>query len=131
MDKTPKNIKRLLIVIALLGVALSLLTYGWVGGRNSIFYLGIMPGLPFITISLVGFLYRHQVAAGSLWGASTAALIITVLAYGALYYESLTYTYNGGGAIIGFGMLLLIPLPIFYAFTCWLGWFIGGKICRS
>ena len=112
-----------LFFTCLLGVGLSLIVYTWDGGSSPIFYWGIMPGLPFILIALYAGLIKRNAAKGSLVGAVIAALCVTLICYGALYYDSLNY--SGGGANIGLGLLLL-PLPAYYFVFTLIGWYCGG-----
>ncbi|RUO38596.1 hypothetical protein CWE13_02825 [Aliidiomarina shirensis] len=116
----------LLIGVSLLGIVLSFVVYD--GGGASTLYFGVMPGLPFICISVFAGALSNNATKGAVIGATAGALMVSVLCYGVLYYEAITY--SGGGANIGLGLLLL-PLPIYYVLFIWLGWALGGRSNHS
>jgi len=91
-------------------------------GRSSIIYWGVLPGLPFILLSVLAVVFKKRFLLAPFLGAALASLLAIVLPYGSLWYASVTY--SGGGANIGLG-LLLIALPIYLPVFMIIGWFIG------
>ena len=122
--KDKKSIHLASVLSASLGCFLSFGVYVWDDGSSPILYWGIMPGLPFILVSLWALLHKGTSSSLQITGASIACLSITILAYGSILYESITY--SGGGANIGLGIILL-PLPLYYLIAARIGWNLGGR----
>jgi hypothetical protein len=114
-----------LLITALVGFLMSLIVFRWDEGSSPILYWGIMPGLPFVLISLWALQNRTSASLGNLMGANACCMLVTLLAYGSIYYFAV-FSYSGGGANIGLGLLLL-PLPIYYLIAAIVGWRVGGN----
>ena len=112
------------IINIILGCLLSAGIYAWDDGSSSVLYWGILPGLPFVLISCWAFFHKGSTSPSHIIGASITCVGLTILAYGSIYYESAHY--SGGGANIGFGILLL-PLPLYYLVAAFIGWKTGGR----
>ena len=102
------------------GAILSLTAFKAGGGSTSslnLFYWGILPGLPFIVLAVLG-AFNKKLSQRSLLFMTLAALLVTSASYGQVFL------YVGGGANIGAGLMILYS-PIAYIVALSIGWAIG------
>ena len=109
--------------IILLGLCLSALVYALDGGKNSILYWGLLPGLPFVLIGLYGLTKKSAAVNNNMVGASIASVLVTVLVYGSIYVAP---HIGSGGANIGLGIAFM-GLPIYYIIGASFGWILGNR----
>ncbi len=102
------------------GAILSLTAFIAGGGSTSslnLFYWGILPGLPFIVLAVLG-AFNNKLSQRSLLFMTLAALLVTSVSYGQVF------VFVGGGANIGAGLMILYS-PIAYIVALSIGWAIG------
>lgn len=109
------------LVLIITGVILSLAARMACRGDAPIFYWGILPGLPFVILGLFALLPR--ISLKPVLGAAIGALLVTVLSYGSLF---LSAHLHPGDVNMGLAMILM-GLPLYYAFGMIVGWIIGEK----
>ncbi|MDT0583872.1 MULTISPECIES: hypothetical protein [Alteromonadaceae] len=112
-------------IIIVLGLCLSALVYALDGGKNSILYWGLLPGLPFVLIGLYGLIKKSGAVNSNMIGASVACVLVTAIVYGSIYV--VPHIGSGGeGTNIGLGIAFM-GLPIYYIIGGWFGWKIGSR----
>ena len=102
------------------GAILSLTAFIAGGGSTSslnLLYWGILPGLPFIVLAVLGG-FNKKLSQRSLLFMTLAALLVTSTSYGQVF------VFVGGGANIGAGLMILSS-PIAYIAAISIGWAIG------
>ena len=102
------------------GALLSLTAFIAGGGATSslnLLYWGILPGLPFIVLAVLG-AFNKKLNQRSLLFMTLAALLVTSASYGQVF------GFVGGGANIGTGLMILYS-PIAYIVAISIGWAIG------
>lgn len=102
------------------GAILSLTAFIAGGGSTSslnLFYWGILPGLPFIVLAVLG-AFNKKLSQRSLLFMTLAALLVTSASYGQVF------VFVGGGANIGADLMILYS-PIAYIAAISIGWAIG------
>ena len=102
------------------GAILSLTAFIAGGGSTSslnLLYWGILPGLPFIVLAVLG-AFNNKLSQRSLLFMTLAALLVTSASYGQVF------VFVGGVANIGAGLMILYS-PIAYITAISIGWAIG------
>ena len=115
------NSRIALLAFNTLGGAILSLT-AFIAGSGSasslnLLYWGILPGLPFIVLAVLG-VFNNKLTQRSLLFMTLAALLVTSASYGQFF------VYVGGGANIGAGLMILYS-PIAYIAALSIGWAIG------
>ena len=115
------NSRVALLAFNTLGGAILSLT-AFIAGSGSasslnLLYWGILPGLPFIVLAVLG-AFNNKLSQRSLLLMTLAALLVTSASYGQIFL------YVGGGANIGAGLMILYS-PIAYIVAISIGWAIG------
>ncbi len=116
---------RVCILLAMIGIGMSAWAYQFNGPGGPILAWGVFPGAPFLL--LAGLSLVKRIPLRVTFGAYVGGLLAVAVPYGAIWYESLNY--NGGGANIGLGILLiatLVLLPIPMLIGGFVGWFVGS-----
>lgn len=119
----PSN-RRLITFAILTMIGMGLLTWDYLSvGPNGPPLKWISPGAQFVV--LAGLALVRKVPLRVTIGAYTGGLLVIATVYYAIWYDSLNY--NGGGANIGLGIMvlaaiLLLPIPML------LGGFIGWLV---
>ena len=99
--------------------------------RNSLSLIRLLPGVQFVVLACLALV--RKVPQRVTIGAYTGGLLVIATVYYAIWYDSLNY--NGGGANIGLGIMvlaatLLLPIPMLLG--GFVGWLIPtGKIVGS
>ena len=99
--------------------------------RNSLSLIRLLPGVQFVVLACLALVRKVPLRATI--GAYTGGLLVIATVYCAIWYDSLNY--NGGGANIGLGIMvlaatLLLPIPMLLG--GFVGWLIPtGKIVGS
>jgi len=109
-------------MMALIGVAMSAWAYQF-HSQGPLLTWGIFPGAPFVLLASLSLVKRVPLRVTL--GAYIAGFIVMVLPYGAIWYESMSY--SGGGANIGLGLLALaaiVLLPIPMLIGGYIGWLV-------
>lgn len=112
------------VLLAAIGIGMSAWAYQRSPG-GPILTWGIFPGAPFVTLAGLSLITRIPLRVTI--GAYMGGLLAVSIPYGAIWYSSLNY--NGGGADIGLGLLLiatLVLLPIPMLIGGFLGWVVGA-----
>jgi hypothetical protein len=110
------------VALALIGTAMSAWAYWFNGPAGPILAWGILPGAPIVLMAVLAL--SSTIPLRVIVGASVAGILELSIPYGMVWYESLNY--NGGGANIGLGLLLLatpILLPLAMSIGGVLAWF--------
>jgi hypothetical protein len=108
-------------LLAMIGTGMSAWAYQFNGPSGPILTWGILPGAPFVILAGLSLVTRIPLRVTI--GAFVGGLLAVAVPYGAIWYSSLNY--NGGGANIGLGILLmatlvLLPIPMLIGgFTGW------------
>ena len=115
------NSRVALLAFNTLGGAILSLT-AFIAGSGSasslnLLYWGILPGLPFIALAVLG-VFNKNLSQQSLLFMTLAALLVTSASYGQFF------VYVGGDANIGAGLMILYS-PIAYIAAILIGWAIG------
>ena len=115
------NSRIALLAFNTLGGAILSLT-AFIAGSGSasslnLLYWGILPGLPFIVLAVLG-VFNKNLSQQSLLFMTLAALLVTSASYGQVF------VFVGGGANIGAGLMILYS-PIAYIAAILIGWAIG------
>lgn len=116
MSRTAVNLTRIL-----LGLLLSAAARIAVDGQAPLLYFGILPGLPFVIMGLLGLFPR--IPSAPLRGSAIGARIVTVLSYGAFFLDAALHP---GDVRFGVIVLFIIPLPLYYAFAIIVGGLVGA-----
>ena len=115
------NSRIALLAFNILGGAILSFTAFIAGGGSTSslnsFYWGILPGLPFIVLAVLGG-FNKKLSQRSLLFMTLAALLVTSTSYGQVF------VFVGGGANIGAGLMILYS-PIAYIAAISIGWAIG------
>lgn len=114
------------VTLALTGVAMSAWAYQFSPGGPLLTW-GIFPGAPFVLLAGLSLVKRVPLCVTI--GAYIAGFLAIALPYGAIWYDSLNY--NGGGANIGLGILVLaaiVFLPIPMLIGGFIGWLVPTRI---
>ena len=92
----------------------------------------IIASFPFLVVALIAtFVFKENPAPKKISGVIGAAISvfsIELLLWGTLYYSA--FTYSGGGANIGLGILILFS-PIIVSVLAWPGYLIGQMIYEN
>ena len=115
------NSRIALLAFNTLGGAILSLT-AFIAGSGSasslnLLYWGILPGLPFIVLAVLG-AFNNKLSQRSLLFMTLAVLLVTSASYGQIFL------YVGGDANIGAGLMILYS-PIAYIVALSIGWAIG------
>ena len=115
------NSRIALLAFNTLGGAILSLTAFMAGSGSAsplnLLYWGILPGLPFIVLAVLG-AFNNKLSQRSLLFMTLAALLVTSASYGQVF------VFVGGGANIGAGLMILYS-PIGYIAAISIGWAIG------
>lgn len=114
----------------MIGIGMSAWAYQFNGPNGPILTWGILPGAPFVILAGLSLVTRIPLRVTI--GAYLGGLLAVAVPYGAIWYSSLNY--NGGGANIGLGILLiatLVLLPIPILIGGFAGWWCGNAKSRS
>lgn len=100
---------------------------GWKSPTTSfhLFYWYLLPSLPFVLLAVASFVWPRRL--GPICGAAIGAAIAVGLPWGLMKYESAHY--DGGGANIGLGLLLL-AMPAYLPLLMITGYGIGAVLER-
>lgn len=112
------------VLLAAIGIGMSAWAYQRSPG-GPILTWGILPGAPFVILAGLALVMRIPLRVTI--GAYVGGLLAVSIPYGAIWYSSLNY--NGGGANIGLGLLLiatLVLLPVPMLIGGFLGWVVGA-----
>jgi len=115
------NRRIVLLAFNTLGGAILSLT-AFIAGSGStsslnLLYWGILPGLPFIVLAVLGG-FNKKLSQRSLLLMTLAALLVTSASYGQVFLSA------GGSTNIGAGLMILYS-PIAYIAAISIGWAIG------
>lgn len=124
---SPSVVLQPVFAMAMLFLAFSALgVSGWESPHSisNLIYWYLLPSLPFVLLALLSFALPRQI--GPLSGAAVGAVVAVGLPWGMLWYDSSHY--DGGGANIGLGLLLL-AMPIYLPLCMILG-YCAAKLCR-
>ena len=115
------NSRIALLAFNTLGGAILSLTAFMAGSGSAsplnLLYWGILPGLPFIVLAVLG-AFNNKLSQRSLLFMTLAVLLVTSASYGQIFL------YVGGDANIGAGLMILYS-PIAYIVALSIGWAIG------
>ena len=117
-------------ILAMIGIGMLAWNYPS-ADRNSPSLIRLLPGIQFVILAC--FALVRKVPLRATIGAYTGGLLVIATVYYAIWYDSLNY--NGGGANIGLGIMvlaatLLLPIPMLLG--GFVGWLIPtGKIVGS
>lgn len=117
-------------LLTMIGIGMSAWAYQFNGPSGPILTWGILPGAPFVILAGLSLITRIPLRVTI--GAYLGGLLAVAVPYGAIWYSSLNY--NGGGANIGLGILLiatLVLLPIPILIGGFAGWWCGHAKSRS
>jgi hypothetical protein len=117
-------------LLTMIGIGMSAWAYQFNGPNGPILTWGILPGAPFVILAGLSLVTRIPLRVTI--GAYLGGLLAVAVPYGAIWYSSLNY--NGGGANIGLGILLiatLVLLPIPILIGGFAGWWCGHAKSRS
>lgn len=112
------------VLLAVIGIGMSAWAYQLSPG-GPILTWGILPGAPFVILAGLSLVTRTPLRVTI--GAYVGGLFAVSIPYGAIWYSSLNY--NGGGANIGLGLLLiatLVLLPVPMLIGGFLGWVVDA-----
>jgi hypothetical protein len=112
-------------ILAIVGVSTSAAAYQYGRPDGPMLYWGILPGAPFLLLAFLALVTRMPLSV--VLGASAGSLLAVALPYGLLLYTS--FTYSGGGANIGVG-ILLVALPLYLPILMAAGGFISWKCAK-
>jgi len=117
-------------LLTMIGIGMSAWAYQFNGPHGPILTWGILPGAPFVILAGLSLVTRIPLRVTI--GAYLGGLLAVAVPYGAIWCSSLNY--NGGGANIGLGILLiatLVLLPIPILIGGFAGWWCGHANSRS
>lgn len=113
------------VLLAMIGVGMSAWAYRF-NGTGPILIWGILPGAPFVILAGLSLVTRIPLRVTI--GAYVGGLLAVAVPYGAIWYSTLNY--QGGGANIGLGLLLmatLVLLPIPMLIGGFVGWVVPTR----
>jgi hypothetical protein len=116
-------------LLAMIGIGMSAWAYRF-NDSGPILTWGILPGAPFVILAGLSLVTRIPLRVTI--GAYVGGVLAVAVPYAAIWYSSLNY--NGGGANIGLGLLLmatLVLLPIPMLIGGFTGWMVVPKRKKS
>ncbi len=117
-------------LLTMMGIGMSAWAYQFNGPNGPILIWGILPGAPFVLLAGLSLVTRIPLCVTI--GAYIGGWLAVAVPYCAIWYSSLNY--NGGGANIGLGILLLatlVLLPIPMLIGGFAGWCFRHTKIRS